>query len=122
MLAMQPHQGRQERLVQRAVRSTLLRSDPTREGLLRENLTHARSCDSYHPSRRKAASSYMATTTHPPNQLYTVEEWRYAALIEAGYTKPQAQDIAACTDIDLHQAVALLEHGCPPATAARILL
>jgi hypothetical protein len=62
----------------------------------------------------------MATlTTTPP---ITVEAWRTEVLEQAGYPRKLAETIAVCPDVDLHQAVALLDNGCPVLTAMRILL
>ncbi len=48
--------------------------------------------------------------------------WRYEELIRAGYPEREAMILADRTDVDLHRAVELLEHDCPPAIALRILL
>jgi hypothetical protein len=58
-------------------------------------------------------------TTTPP---ITVEAWRTEVLEHAGYPAEIAHSIALCHDVDLHQAVALIEQGCPVLTALRILL
>jgi hypothetical protein len=50
-----------------------------------------------------------------------VESWRLHVLIEAGYPLPLAERVAA-SEADLHVAVALVENGCAPPTAAEILL
>jgi hypothetical protein len=50
-----------------------------------------------------------------------VERWRASALERAGYSHEAAVELAARTDVDLHGAVKLLENGCPPETALRIL-
>jgi len=50
-----------------------------------------------------------------------VEAWRLETLLEAGYPMLFAQQLAVRSDVDLHQAVALVENGCPTATAVRIL-
>ena len=50
-----------------------------------------------------------------------VESWRLHVLIEAGYTLSLAERLAS-SGVDLHRAVALLEAGCSPETAAEILL
>lgn len=47
--------------------------------------------------------------------------WRLETLLKAGYALAQAE-LLADSDVDLHQAVELVERGCPPATAARILV
>jgi hypothetical protein len=39
----------------------------------------------------------------------------------AGFAGPLAQRLAATPDIDLHALLELVDRGCPPALAARIL-
>jgi hypothetical protein len=51
-----------------------------------------------------------------------VEWWRAHELERAGYDAGDAAELAARHDVDLHFAVELLEQGCPPETALRILL
>ncbi len=51
-----------------------------------------------------------------------VLEWRVWCLLTAGYEEQDAYRIAGDTQIDLHDAVELVESGCPPALAASILL
>ena len=48
--------------------------------------------------------------------------WRYASLRRAGYLPNDAARLARARAVDLHQAVELLERGCEPAVALRILL
>lgn len=55
------------------------------------------------------------------NEHDRVEAWRLSQLLDAGYPLRTAERIAAA-DIDLHRAIDLLEQGCKPALAARILL
>jgi hypothetical protein len=55
-------------------------------------------------------------------ELERVERWRAEELMRAGYDPGQAADLAMRPDIDLHHAVELLERGCPPDLATRILL
>jgi hypothetical protein len=50
-----------------------------------------------------------------------VESWRLHQLMEAGYPLPLAERLAG-SEVDLHRAMALLEAGCSPETAAEILL
>lgn len=50
-----------------------------------------------------------------------VESWRLTVLLDAGYP-PELAELIAESKADLHQAVALLERGCPAPTAARIIL
>jgi hypothetical protein len=51
-----------------------------------------------------------------------VERWRVEALENAGYDAESAGQLAARSDVDLHQAVELLQGGCPAELALRILL
>jgi len=51
-----------------------------------------------------------------------VERWRAEELMRAGYDPAAAADLAARADVDLHRAIQLLERGCPPELAAKILL
>lgn len=47
--------------------------------------------------------------------------WRCAYLVEAGLDDALASAVAADPRWDLHALLELLERGCPPALAARIL-
>jgi hypothetical protein len=49
-----------------------------------------------------------------------VEAWRLHVLLQAGYPLRVAERLAKST-ADLHRAVEILELGCTPHTAARIL-
>ena len=51
-----------------------------------------------------------------------VEQWRADELERAGYEPATAAMLAVRTDIDLHRATSLIQHGCPPELALRILL
>ncbi|HXR10819.1 MAG TPA: hypothetical protein VN770_00870 [Gaiellaceae bacterium] len=55
-------------------------------------------------------------------EVERVERWRADALVRAGFDPDAAARIAARPDVDLHSAIHLLESGCPPAVAVRILL
>ncbi len=48
--------------------------------------------------------------------------WRMTVLDHAGYPETDVVLLAGARTVDLHLAVDLLERGCPPATAVRILL
>jgi hypothetical protein len=50
-----------------------------------------------------------------------VESWRLTVLLDAGYP-PELAELIAESKADLHVAVNLLERGCPPPLAARIVL
>jgi hypothetical protein len=72
-------------------------------------------------------ASEMATLdtsdlTAPPPEIVQVIDWRYAELVRAGYEPAQAERLAVASEVDLHAAVGLLDRGCPPALAERILL
>ena len=54
-------------------------------------------------------------------ELERVERWRTAELMRVGFPGDDAVALAARTDIDLHEAIELVQHGCPPDLAVRIL-
>jgi hypothetical protein len=54
-------------------------------------------------------------------ELDRVERWRTAELMRVGYPGDDAVALAARFDVDLHDAIALVERGCPPELAVRIL-
>jgi hypothetical protein len=47
--------------------------------------------------------------------------WRRCRLIEAGFPPDLATRLAANHEIDVHELLALVDQGCPPQLAARIL-
>jgi hypothetical protein len=51
-----------------------------------------------------------------------VVRWRAEALERAGFDHESAASLAERPDVDLHRATALLEQGCTPELALRILL
>jgi hypothetical protein len=55
-------------------------------------------------------------------EVERVERWRTAALENAGYDPDSAALLAARHDVDLHRAIEMVEQGCAPETALRILL
>ena len=50
-----------------------------------------------------------------------VEAWRLRRLVDAGFPLSLALELAATPGVDLHALLALLDRGCPPELAARIL-
>jgi hypothetical protein len=60
--------------------------------------------------------------TLPDIEIDLVERWRHESLRKAGYDPESATVIAASHDVDLHEAVRLLERGCPLDLALQILL
>jgi hypothetical protein len=51
-----------------------------------------------------------------------VLRWRFEELVRGGFDPSNAWVLASQVEVDLHQAVELLERGCPQATALHILL
>ena len=67
--------------------------------------------------------SMSATELHiVETEAEKVERWRAEALEKVGYDLVSALQLAARPDVDLHRAVNLVESGCPPELALRILL
>ncbi len=60
-------------------------------------------------------------TTAPHSSSSTVLEWRRDRLLEAGFARAQAADLASDPRVDLHAVLELVDQGCPPELAARIL-
>jgi hypothetical protein len=48
-------------------------------------------------------------------------EWRRRRLSAAGFQPSLAAELASEPAVDLHELLVLLDRGCPPALAARIL-
>ena len=61
------------------------------------------------------------TATRRPVPSTDVEAWRLRRLVEAAFPLPLALDLAATPGVDLHALLALVDRGCPPELAARIL-
>jgi hypothetical protein len=47
--------------------------------------------------------------------------WRRALLLEAGFADELARRLARDPQYDLHRLLSLVDRGCPPQLAARIL-
>ncbi len=62
------------------------------------------------------------TITHKVSEEELVLAWRIEELVRAGYEFETADALAKRTYVDLHEATRLVRLGCPPETAARILL
>jgi hypothetical protein len=54
-------------------------------------------------------------------ELERVERWRTGELLRAGLTADDAVALAARLDVDLHEAISLVQRGCPPELVGRIL-
>jgi hypothetical protein len=50
-----------------------------------------------------------------------VRSWRLCWLLDAGFEPALAERLAATQEVDLHALLELVDRGCPPALAARIL-
>ena len=60
----------------------------------------------------------MPATNQDPE---TVRQWRRAQLIQAGLPRPLATRVAQDERYDLHELIQLIENGCAPALAVRVL-
>jgi hypothetical protein len=47
--------------------------------------------------------------------------WRHARLVDAGFEADLAWELAGDGGYDLHELLGLIDSGCPPELAARIL-
>ena len=56
------------------------------------------------------------------SEIERIERWRAEELERAGYEPRAAGRLAVRHDVDLHTAVELLERGCSPDLALKILL
>jgi hypothetical protein len=63
----------------------------------------------------------QGTAARRPVPNSDVEAWRLRRLVDAGFPLPLALELAATPGVDLHALLALLDRGCPPELAARIL-
>lgn len=59
-----------------------------------------------------------ADPTAPPSP---VASWRLGRLLAAGFALGQAAELAEDCGVDLHAVLELVDRGCPPDLAARIL-
>lgn len=59
----------------------------------------------------------------PPKRRVAPEirAWRTGVLRQAGFERGLARRLAADVDVDLHDLLELVDAGCPPELAARIL-
>jgi hypothetical protein len=55
-------------------------------------------------------------------ELQRIERWRLETLERAGYPSTAAVELAVRHDVDLHGAIELVQQGCSPELALRILL
>lgn len=57
-----------------------------------------------------------------PDDSAQVREWRLVQLFRGGFDPEDAGLLADHIEVDLHEALRLVERGCPPKTALKILL
>jgi hypothetical protein len=63
----------------------------------------------------------MQTKTTAVQALDQVVRWRREQLVGSGFAPALAARVAEKTDYDLHALIELVEQGCPPELAVRIL-
>ena len=56
-----------------------------------------------------------------PEEQQLVATWRRDQLVHAGFALPLAATLAQDHRFDLHAVIELVERGCPPELAVRIL-
>ena len=62
-----------------------------------------------------------ADTDIVESEAERVERWRTSELMRVGFPGDDAVALAARADVDLHEAIELIQRGCPPELAVRIL-
>jgi hypothetical protein len=65
--------------------------------------------------------SLRRPTTGPLDATISVTQWRRRRLLAAGFSPELAARLAADCAFDLHAVLGLVDRGCPPVLAARIL-
>jgi hypothetical protein len=63
----------------------------------------------------------MQTETKQEREAHEVVSWRREQLLDAGFALPLALRVAHDPGYDLHALIELVERGCPPELAVRIL-
>ena len=63
----------------------------------------------------------MGTNTAREGTRQGVVRWRREQLVGVGFALPVAAQLAKDSRYDLHALIELVERGCPPALAVRIL-
>ena len=61
------------------------------------------------------------TTARPATLTSSVISWRRDRLLSAGFNPDLAAELAIDAAIDLHAVLRLVDRGCPPALAVRII-
>lgn len=63
----------------------------------------------------------LPAARRPGRQLVDVIAWRRSRLVETGFPESLADRLAADAAVDMHALLQLVDRGCPPELAARIL-
>jgi hypothetical protein len=63
----------------------------------------------------------MQVDLKPTRELADVVAWRRDQLVDSGFPVALAEEVAGDRRFDLHALVELVEGGCPPELAVRIL-
>ena len=63
----------------------------------------------------------MSTLASLKPEDAAVNRWRREQLVQSGFPLPLAAHVARDARYDLHRLIELVEQGCPPELAARIL-
>ncbi|MDN5861338.1 MAG: hypothetical protein L0H84_22275, partial [Pseudonocardia sp.] len=56
-----------------------------------------------------------------PSRFPDLREWRERILVRAGFDAALAADLAGREELDVHALLTLVDRGCPPGLAARIV-
>jgi hypothetical protein len=74
------------------------------------------------PEAKDGGMSAAELQVQHVSEIDRIERWRHEALQRAGYDRESSIVLAASRDVDLHDAVSLLERGCTVELALQILL
>jgi hypothetical protein len=66
-------------------------------------------------------TDHQRKTTRGAGGATSPVEWRRDRLVDAGFPRGLATRLARDAGYDLHALIELVERGCPPSLAARIL-
>jgi hypothetical protein len=68
--------------------------------------------------RHQLDMNATAPTEHEPDEVFV---WRRSQLVRSGFPQRLAGRVALDGHYDLHRLIELVERGCPPERALRIL-
>ena len=63
----------------------------------------------------------MTTDLKEERDRHEIQVWRRRRLLESGFPRSLAAQLAADARYDLHALIELTERGCPPRLAVRIM-